>query len=624
MLRAGRRWCWRMTLTMAAVILMAAGGSRISAQEPSRDWRGGEVREKCRAQGDDIAGLEETLGRHITQQFRARYKARWGYFPTRDTAIKPALYPNGPYRELVRNLQSREETLLDAAATRRAYTEERELLIQQLRKAQVSLVGATTTSPENLDHRTSWLRAEINIAVGALEGLLEKEAARELKHLMLNLCAVCDNANQVARPAKDIVDRSLLHLRENPPDLMPAHTRNFEATRVTGDGPLADVRTAVLVYDLGIEGGARSVCVWLVTWDGLQAAATIPLPSLQLSAYLQDGLGVKTRAATRVPVPKAAPNAGRSTKQAAVEPQGTEPISDRERVRLETQELATAALEQVAQVLLPRPISEALLHAKPTRVLILPAADLSTIPFSALPVDATRALVDVAELVILTDTDPLLVPQPSPRFERGGQALVVGDPDLADDPKWLFKPLPEARAEAMLAGQVFGVRTVVGKSAAKQLIRAELAKRRRELRLVYFATHGIADAINPMDGSFLALSGGHLYARDIKELRLEQHPLIVMSACQTGLGKVFEGGTFGLTRAWHFAGASQVVMSLWNIDDAATRYLMTDFLHHYQSGARAETALRFAMISSRTRNSDPSLWAGFAVSMGSHRDYRDR
>jgi CHAT domain len=54
----------------------------------------------------------------------------------------------------------------------------------------------------------------------------------------------------------------------------------------------------------------------------------------------------------------------------------------------------------------------------------------------------------------------------------------------------------------------------------------------------------------------------------IKSLKLEHDPLVVMSACQTGLGKIFEGGTFGLTRAWHFAGASQIVMSLWNVDDS--------------------------------------------------------
>ena len=100
----------------------------------------------------------------------------------------------------------------------------------------------------------------------------------------------------------------------------------------------------------------------------------------------------------------------------------------------------------------------------------------------------------------------------------------------------------------------------------------------RNASLIYFATHAISDAVNPMDGSFLALAGDHLYGRDIKDLLFPNNPLVVMSACQTGLGKVFEGGTFGLVRAWYHVGASQIVMSLWNIDDNATKDLMLEFM----------------------------------------------
>jgi len=107
----------------------------------------------------------------------------------------------------------------------------------------------------------------------------------------------------------------------------------------------------------------------------------------------------------------------------------------------------------IIQILLPSPVSDALLRTKPARVLSLPAAELSTIPFAALPISGASALIDVAELVILTDTDPLFVPQWPPRFERGVPALVVGDPYLANDPKWEFTPLPEARAEAVHADE---------------------------------------------------------------------------------------------------------------------------------------------------------------------------
>ena len=122
-----------------------------------------------------------------------------------------------------------------------------------------------------------------------------------------------------------------------------------------------------------------------------------------------------------------------------------------------------------------------------------------------------------------------------------------------------------------------------------------------------------------MDGSFLALKDGHLYARDIKKLVLLRRPLIVMSACQTGLGKVFNAGVFGLSRAWWQAGASQIVMSLWNVNDTATRDLMTDFIDQIAGNDDSlatisrEQALRQAMLNARERNPDPALWAGFAL-----------
>ena len=165
--------------------------------------------------------------------------------------------------------------------------------------------------------------------------------------------------------------------------------------------------------------------------------------------------------------------------------------------------------------------------------------------------------------------------------------------------------------------------------------------------LIYFATHGISDSVNPMDQSFLALRGGHLYGRDIKRLRSTFYrefvnPVVVMSACQTGLGKVFEGGVFGLARAWHYAGAWQVVMSLWNVNDQATQALMTRFMryavgstHHRRSWAGhglsgplfsawgermrlvsmrqqgVEFELRAASLATRKDYKDPALWAGF-------------
>ena len=121
----------------------------------------------------------------------------------------------------------------------------------------------------------------------------------------------------------------------------------------------------------------------------------------------------------------------------------------------------------------------------------------------------------------------------------------------------------------------------------------------RNASLIYLATHALSDAVNPMDGSFLALAGDHLYGHDIKGLLFPNNPLVVMSACQTGLGKVFEGGTFGLVRAWYHVGAPQIVMSLWNIDDNATKDLMLEFMRRRKAGAMTEFALREAMLATQ-------------------------
>jgi CHAT domain-containing protein len=90
----------------------------------------------------------------------------------------------------------------------------------------------------------------------------------------------------------------------------------------------------------------------------------------------------------------------------------------------------------------------------------------------------------------------------------------------------------------------------------------------------------------------------------------------VLSACQSGLGKHFEMGTASVARAFHHDGASAVVMSLWNVDDEATRRLMVAFTKNaFKKGnpAPPDRALREAMRELRKTEPDPLYWAGFNV-----------
>ncbi len=143
-------------------------------------------------------------------------------------------------------------------------------------------------------------------------------------------------------------------------------------------------------------------------------------------------------------------------------------------------------------------------------------------------------------------------------------------------------------------------------------------------RIIHFATHGIIDSLHPeLSGIVLSLvdeSGssqdGFLRLHEIYNLKLSAE-LVVLSACQTGLGKEIRGeGLIGLTRGFMYAGVPKVVASLWNVKDEATAELMKRFYTAmFQEGKTASAALQSAQ-SSMYRDSDwqsPYYWAGFVI-----------
>ena len=107
-----------------------------------------------------------------------------------------------------------------------------------------------------------------------------------------------------------------------------------------------------------------------------------------------------------------------------------------------------------------------------------------------------------------------------------------------------------------------------------------------QYRFLHFATHGFADPLNPeLSGIVLSLVDkqgkqvpqGYLRLGDIFNLNLPAE-LVVLSACQTGLGKEVQGeGLVGLTRGIMYAGSARVAVSLWNVSDKGTSPLMSEF-----------------------------------------------
>jgi CHAT domain-containing protein len=145
----------------------------------------------------------------------------------------------------------------------------------------------------------------------------------------------------------------------------------------------------------------------------------------------------------------------------------------------------------------------------------------------------------------------------------------------------------------------------------------------KNYRVLHVATHGLLNPTRPQfTGLVLSLIGnrsgdGFLATNEVFNLKLGA-PLVMLSACETGLGKEARGeGVIGLTRAFMYAGAPTVGVSLWSVSDNSTAQLMTDFYKRMFSGQgmSASSAMRGAqqnMIAGK-KYSAPFYWAPFVL-----------
>jgi CHAT domain-containing protein/Tfp pilus assembly protein PilF len=145
-----------------------------------------------------------------------------------------------------------------------------------------------------------------------------------------------------------------------------------------------------------------------------------------------------------------------------------------------------------------------------------------------------------------------------------------------------------------------------------------------KFRYVHFATHGYVDSVRP-DLSAIVLSlvdqqgnsqDGFLRSHDIFNLKLPAE-LVVLSACETGLGKDVKGeGLVGLTRGFMYAGARRVIVSLWNVNDKATASLMghvyAGMLKTHKTPAASLRAAQIEMLHQPQWKS-PYYWAAFVL-----------
>ncbi len=157
----------------------------------------------------------------------------------------------------------------------------------------------------------------------------------------------------------------------------------------------------------------------------------------------------------------------------------------------------------------------------------------------------------------------------------------------------------------LLQGEAF-----VNRQASKEQFLTEAS----QYRILHLATHACLDEQQPMM-SRLFFSNGSLTASELYHQPLHAH-LVVLSACNSGIGKSVTGeGLMSLSRAFAYAGAPSLVMSLWSVDDCSTAAIMKLFYEHLSRQLPKDEALRMAKLEylqqSRSHHMHPFFWAAF-------------
>jgi CHAT domain-containing protein len=121
--------------------------------------------------------------------------------------------------------------------------------------------------------------------------------------------------------------------------------------------------------------------------------------------------------------------------------------------------------------------------------------------------------------------------------------------------------------------------------------------------------------LNPEGEADLSdVENGVLTAYEAMNLNFTGTSLVILSACETGLGEVKSGeGVYGLQRAFLVAGAETLIMSLWKVDDEATQQLMTNFYTNWIASGNKQAAFKQAQLQLMTKFPEPYFWGAFVM-----------
>ena len=300
------------------------------------------------------------------------------------------------------------------------------------------------------------------------------------------------------------------------------------------------------------------------------------------------------------------------------------------------------AAERIAAEILP-PLSEPSI-AGIERLLIIPDGILYYLPFETLRppgIGGSGFLVERYETSYAPSSSSLAFLRKKPAGGHRKSLLALGAPELKtksrtqkkgqppDDPSagdmyqglgFDLGPLPFARREILdIAGHFpRPARDIMlGSDATEGALKARALN---DYDILHFACHGLLDERVPFRSALVLSTGrdadedGFLQAREVYNLGMDAD-LVVLSACQTGRGRLEKGeGLLGLPRMFFYAGSRSVVSSLWHIGDRSTARFMDVFYEHLSRGMGKAQALRQAKIQMlRSRSQHPFHWAAFLL-----------
>jgi CHAT domain-containing protein len=281
--------------------------------------------------------------------------------------------------------------------------------------------------------------------------------------------------------------------------------------------------------------------------------------------------------------------------------------------------------------LLINPIADLLPKNPNDRIIFIPQDALFLVPFPALQDANGKYLVE--KHTILTAPSIQVLDLTHQQRERGrggdkekGGILIVGNPTMpsvppepGEKPEQLAS-LPGAEKEARAIASLLNTKAIIGSQGTK----ASIVQKMPSARIIHLATHGIFDDIRGL-GSAIALApdasfspkpgeiNGLLTAEEILDLKL-QAELVVLSACDTGRGKITGDGVIGLSRSLISAGVPSVMVSLWSVPDSPTAELMSQFYTNMQQRRMDKAqALRQAMLTTMKTHPSPKDWAAFTL-----------